>query len=300
MRQSGGKIGGVQGEGGIGEDDIARGTGIAMEDGFGDAGILGDIAAEEGLGRSAGEFEGFRGKRERGDGAVANFKGVGDTGGGDFVEAVFTVDDEAAREAKQVEGFGNERGGLGGEGACNLDIGAGGVGERAEVVKQGARFQLGADGLDVAGGPMEEGREEEGDAVGGERGGGVLEVDAERFEEVGTATEAGEGAVAVFGDAETCSGGNEGGDGGDVEGTGEITAGAAGVEERFGGDGRGVGGGTEGAGGTGQFVGSFAFQMERDEESGDLGFRRLAFENGLHGEPCFLFREMATELNQGT
>ena len=40
--------------------------------------------------------------------------------------------------------------------------------------------------------------------------------------------------------------------------------------------------------------------MERDEESGDLGFRRLAFENGLHGEPCFLFREMATELNQGT
>ncbi len=99
FRESGGEGSGVQRQGGVGEDDIALGAAIAVEDGFGDAGVLGDVAAEERLRRGAGEFEGF-GREGKGDDLpVADFEGLGCAGGGYFVEAVFTVDYEAALEA---------------------------------------------------------------------------------------------------------------------------------------------------------------------------------------------------------
>jgi len=58
------------------------------------------------------------------------------------------------------------------------------------------------------------------------------DVDAHRFEDVGAATTAGNGAVAVLGNGQAGPGYDQGGGSGDVEGVAAVTAGSAGVDHR--------------------------------------------------------------------
>ena len=81
-------------------------------------------------------------------------------------------------------------------------------------------------------------REAEADAGVAQAAGDALRAevdgDAERFEHVRGAAARRRGPVAVLGDAGAAAGGDEGGDGRDVDGAGPVTAGAARVDERFG------------------------------------------------------------------
>src|SRR5271154_5058825 len=117
--------------------------------------------------------------------------------------------------------------------ADDLRGGSGGVGERADEMKDGADAEGAADGHDGLHGRVERGCVEEGEAmfaeVGRAFGGRESYGNAERFEDVGGAALRGDAAVAVFGDGGSGGGGDEGSGGGDVEGAGEIGAGAAGV-----------------------------------------------------------------------
>jgi len=121
-------------------------------------------------------------------------------------------------------------------------------------------------------------------------------IDAKFLEDVGAAAQAGEGAIAVFGDADACSGDDESGHGGDIESAAAIASGAAGIEESLAGEGDvdGMGLGAHGSGEAEEFVAGFAFHAEGDEESGDLGGGGLAFEDSGHGECGVLGSEAFT------
>ena len=119
--------------------------------------------------------------------------------------------------------------------AHDLGAGAGGIGERADDVEDGAHAEGAADRHDGLHGRVQGGGVQEGEAVaaqgGGPGGGGERDGDAEGFEDIGRAAQRGDGAVAVLGDCCPGGGGDQGGGGGDVEGSGVVSTGAAGVNE---------------------------------------------------------------------
>ena len=176
----------------------------------------------------------------------------------------------------------------------DLRRGSGGVGEWADEVEDGADAEGSADGHDGLHGGMEGWRVEEGEAMFAERGctffGGERDWDSEGFEDVGRTGLAGDGAVAVFGDADfgvgvcACGCGDESGGGGDVEGAGGVGSGAAGVDEGEAlgvGEGDGSGGGAHGVDEAGDLVGGFAAGGEGGEEGGDVEVGGFAAEDGL-------------------
>ena len=62
---------------------------------------------------------------------------------------------------------------------------------------------------------------------------GILDVDAEGFEDIGRTGEGAGGAIAVFGYAGARSGGDDGGGGGNVEGAAGVATGAASIDHVF-------------------------------------------------------------------
>ncbi len=75
------------------------------------------------------------------------------------------MDDEGVADAEQAHGLGDDGDEVGGVDAHDLGAGAGGVGERAEHVEDGAHAEGAADGHDGLHGRVEGGRVEEGEAV---------------------------------------------------------------------------------------------------------------------------------------
>src|SRR5690348_18269297 len=85
---------------------------------------------------------------------------------------------------------------------------------------------------------MNGGSEEEADADffdgAADAFGGLIERDAEGFEDVGGAAAGTDGAIAVFGDADSRAGDDERGGGGNVERAGDVAASARSEERRVG------------------------------------------------------------------
>ena len=206
------------------------------------------------------------------------------------------MDDEGVAGAEQTHGLGDDRNEVRGVDAHDLRAGAGGIGERANQVEDGADAEGAAHRHDGLHGRVQGGGVQEGEAVGAQRrgtgSGGERDGDAEGFEDIGRTALRGDGAVAVLGDR--CSGGrgDQRGGGGDVEGAREIGPGAAGVDQEspFGlveGDGRG--GGTHGVDEAGDLGGGFTAQGERTEQGGEQHGARAAGAvcGGVAGEDLF-------------
>src|SRR6185437_2750004 len=121
--------------------------------------------------------------------------------------------------------------------ADQLRAGPGRVEQGAEKVEDGALAAIRAKfarGPDVLEGWMIAWRKEKREVALLKRargfGGWQVDVDAERFEDVGAAGLGGNGAVAVLGDRHARRGADDGHGGGNIEGVQPITAGAAHVE----------------------------------------------------------------------
>ena len=295
-----GLFGGYEAHGGIHDYGVARGSVLAMEDGFGDGFVVGHVASADAVEGLEGEAEVLRGEAEAFHCSVADGEDGGGGGDADFSHTVVRVDDETPIEAEFGGGSCDHFGGFVGPGSGYLHFGSGGVGEGAEEVESRAEFEFQADGLDVLDGSVEGRGEKETDAgaldAAGDdfgRGGGF---DAEGFEKVGRAGTAGDGAVAVFGDADSGSGDDESGGGGDVEAGCGVASGAAGVEDGAaeGGDGELDGGGAHGAGEAGEFADGLSLYVEGGEERGGENRGGLAGEEGSHGGFGLFFGEGMT------
>lgn len=282
-------IGDGERSGGVEEDDVAAGALGAGEDVAGDVDGVVEVAGLERIEGSGGEAEGSRVDGGPVNLAVAEFGNVGDGGGGDFVEPVVGMDDHGARGAEAEESGGHLVEGGWVVDAEELVASARGVGERAEEVEDGGKGEGLADVGGVPGGRvMLLGKAEaNGGAIeaAGLDGGRGVDVDAKDREEFGGASAAA-AFVAMLGDADATlarSGGDECGNGGDVEGLGSAAR-AAGVEEDAGrgaGDGRGVT--AHGAGGAGEFVDARAAGLDESKHGGDLRLWDLASQNRLEG-----------------
>src|SRR5690606_33715914 len=110
-----------------------------------------------------------------------------------------------------------------------------------------------------------------------------VQVDAGRFQQVGTAAFAGNSPVAVLGDGAAGGGDHKGAGGGDVEQVGAIAAGAAGVHQigRVDGDWRNQF--AHGGGSAGNLVDALALHAQADQEGADLGVRGLTGHDEVHG-----------------
>ena len=125
------------------------------------------------------------------------------------------------------------------------------------------------------------GREQEAEADLVERAAGDfgrrVEVDSEPLEHVGRAAARGHRPIAVLGDRQARSGGDEGDRGRQVDRAGSVAAGAAAVGERIIGPLERRVGGAQRAGGADQLVGGLALDLEGDQQRGD---RRLGQASG--------------------
>lgn len=123
--------------------------------------------------------------------------------------------------------------------AHHLDPRTGRVGKRAEHVEHGAHAQFPPYWPGVAHGRMHSRREQESDSRLVDRPGDLLgieaDVDSKRFEHVGRAATARDGAVAVLGDRQARSGRDQRSRRGDIEGRSSVAARAAGVDKPLGG-----------------------------------------------------------------
>ena len=156
-------------------------------------------------------------------------------GGGEFVDAVGSVDDEGALGAECQKRAADEKNAAGCEHSDDLDAGVRGIGERAAEVEDGAEAERAAQGAEGLHGRVIERRVEEDEAGFAQAFDGEfrreLDGNAEGFEDVGCAAAGGDGAIAVLGDLGAGGCGNQGRAGGDVEGERTAAAGADAVDE---------------------------------------------------------------------
>ncbi len=178
------------------------------------------------------------------------------------------------------------------EHADQLALNASGIGHRAQDVENGsaAQFLAGADGV-FHGAVMGRG-EHEADTDFLNAAGHLFrfhaQVDAQLFQQVGTAALGRDGPVAVLGHETAGRGHYERSGGRHVEQVGAITAGADDVYQRFGLD-RYLGGQlAHDLGGTGDFINGFAFQTQPHQKRADLGVRGLAVHDDTHHVLHFL------------
>jgi hypothetical protein len=213
---------GVRG-GGVEEDHISAWAGDAGENVACDTdGVLEVV----GLDRADGDGREAEGSWVDGgvdDVPVAEFGDVGGCGGGDFVEAVVAVDDHGATgtEAEECGGHFVEGGAV--VDAEELVSGVGGIGKWTEEIEDGGKGERFADGGGVSGGGMVVLGETKADGGAVEAtcldGGVGIDLDPEGGEEFGGAATAA-AFVAMLGNADepACGGGGDDrGDGGDVE-----------------------------------------------------------------------------------
>ena len=204
----------------------------------------------------------------------------------DFVEAVVSVDDEASLAAEVPEHGGEDRRQGGVVDADDLVARAGGVGQRAEQVEDGADADLAPRTDGELHRLVEHRRVEEADpglaqaALDHVRPG--LDVHAELLEHVRRAAVRADGAVAVLGDRRARAGGDERRRGRDVERVPRIAAGAAGVEHDLGAGLDAARLRAHDAGAAGDLLRRLALHAQRDDERRDLRRRRLAAHHLVH------------------
>ncbi len=114
------------------------------------------------------------------------------------------------------------------------------------------------------------------------------QVDASGFQQIGAATLAGHGAVAVLGHLATGRGDDEGRGGGDVEDVHAIATGAAGVDQPLGVDHHRCSQLAHDAGGTDDLVDGLALHAHAHEEGADLRVGALTGHDLAHHRLHFL------------
>ena len=177
-----GGVGDDHGGGGVEEGDVALGAGVALKDGLQGGGGFGrglDLQVGE---ASVVDSQIFWVEGPGMDVAVVQLADAGGAEGGDFVEAVFGVNDPGAGAADFAEDGGEAVGQFGGEYAEQLIFGAAGVGEGAEEVEDRGDGEGGAGGGDVLHGRVMSACEGEADVSAVEAaaqiGGCCLEIQA--------------------------------------------------------------------------------------------------------------------------
>lgn len=226
-----------QSGGGVGDDDIVGRAGFTLENAADNGGVVVSVATLQRFERRAVQAKIFGSDGKTANFAVAHFGDLCLAGERDFIEAAGAVENESAFDAEIGEGSGDEIDQVSGENAKDLGLCGGGIGERAEKIEDGAVGDQVARGRGMFGSGMSGGGEEEADAdfadgfAGVEKG--MIDIDAEGFENVGRTGEGSGGAIAVFGYAGARRGSDYGGGGGDVEGAAGVATGAAGVDHVF-------------------------------------------------------------------
>lgn len=275
--------------GGAGEEEhVALGAGVALEQGSRDGdGVVERVGLEVGHGGARDVVVGG-GEGPLAHGGAGDFGDVDGCGDGEFVEAVVTVQDPGALATEAGEGASDGHDKIALVDTHDLMLGAGGVGQRAQSVEDGGEAQSMAHGRDVLHGGVVVDGEAEADACFTQAAGLNLrrgvDVDAKALEHFGTAS-ACAAAIAVLGDAEaagSCCGGDDGGEGADVEGLGG-SAGAAGVDDVAGevcGDGDRGDRVAHDAGTGGEFVVGGCAGGEEGEGGGHVGGLEAACEHG--------------------
>src|SRR6185437_4077235 len=200
-----------------------------------DGGVVGCVAAGDGLQAGAGKAELLRRHFIAAHAALAHLGHASRRRYGDFIQAIIPVNHQGAMHAQHAERFRQFLHQIGGVNTHHLGGGGGRVGERAEQIEYSAQAQFAARGLHVFHGRVHGGGEQKRDAhllqAGGEAGRGERNVDAQRFHNVGGAALGSHAPVAVLGHAHAGAGHHQRGGGGNVEGTAGIAAGAAGVHQ---------------------------------------------------------------------
>src|SRR5690606_32491101 len=152
-----------------------------------------------------------------------------------FIHAVLAVDDQHVTGPQPLQDAHLDADQVGVEDAHELVGGIGGVGQRAQDVEDGPHPQFFAHGSDVLHGTVVGGGEHEADAdlfdAFGHLLGRQIDVHAQGLEHVGAAGRGRGAAVAMLGDLHASCCGNEHGGGGNVEGVGSVSTGAAHVEQ---------------------------------------------------------------------
>jgi hypothetical protein len=306
VNEIGGASGGDESGGSIGEDDVAMSAVFAIEeraaeDFVNDFSVVLGVAATNRFARRAAESEILGDDRVAANSAVAEFGDVGLAGDGNFVHAVRAVDDEGAADAefakRESERLGEFRGGD----ADELRGGPGGIRERTEEIENRADAEIAARVDGVFHGRVHGGSEKEADADffdgAADAFGGLMERDAEGFEDIGGAAAGTDGAIAVLGDADSRAGNDERRGGGNVERAGDIAARAAGVHQRFIGVSAAAGENRSGVAAHGrgeadEFVHRLAFDAQSDEQAGDLRVGGAAGKDLFHHGFGFDAREV--------
>ena len=217
------------------------------------------------------------------DGSALEFRDGRGAVDGEFVQAI-GMDDQDVFGAEQAQHLGKRPHPFGREDADHLTLGAGGVGEGAEQVEDGAKAEFPPyRASESHGGVVRHGEQETYAHLGNAAPhllGGDFELHARGLQHVRTAALAGHAAIAVLGDVGAGGGGHEGGGGGDVEALRPAAAaGAAGVDEvrdvhlHLGGN------GAHGGGRAGDLFGGLAPDGEGGEDAADLRRRRFARED---------------------
>ena len=192
-----GEVGGYKDGGGVEQYDIAAGAVFAGKDGLEDGSVGLGVASSQGIDRGAFEAGVFGSERTERDGSVADFGEMARAGDGDLIEtglgAVtifgYSVNDEGVASVEEGHGFGDDGDEMRGIDSHDLRRGSGGVGERADEMKDGADAESAADGHNDLHGRVQARGMEEGEPMLAKSccalGGREAYWDAERFEDVG-------------------------------------------------------------------------------------------------------------------
>jgi hypothetical protein len=142
---------------------------------------------------------------------------------------------EGAPGSERSERAADEQNAAGGEDSHHLRACVGGIRKRTDEIEDGAEAKRAAERSKGFHGRVIDRREEEDEACLAETFDGHLrrefDGNAESFENIGGAAARGDGAVAMFGDSGSGSGGNECGSAGNVEGLRPTAASADAVDE---------------------------------------------------------------------
>ncbi len=278
--------------GGVEQNNVATGAGLAAQDVVGDLGVGEAVAAAQGVERGSGQAEIGGLPVFLRHHAVFDLPDCRAAGEGDFVEAVGAVDQELAAGVEVGQCLGHLVADAFAGHSDELGLGAGRVAEGAHQVQCRADFEFAADRGGVAEGGVELRREKEPDSGFADRFahlfGREVDDDTQGFEHVGAAAQGACRAIAVFRHLDAGAGDDEGRDSRNVKSISLVAAGAACVQRRAeaGVDEEHLG--AHGAGEPGQNIGRGFVGRENGEEGGELDGGHFSGQNEAHGAFGFI------------
>ncbi len=277
-----------QSAGGVGEDGVARRTPFTSEDAVDSGGVVVGVAAAKAVGCGTVQPEIGRVQGAFAHTVLGGDPHAGGGGGGDLIEPVVAADHQGAGPAVG-ENLSQHRG----EGAVGTadegGPGAGGVGQRGQVVDGGGDAEGLADRDGVAQSVVEARGEGEADPdvvhAPGHGVGGEVQGQAQGFEDVGAAGLGGDRPAAVLDHGVAGGGHDDRGHRADVDRVGAVAPGADDVEHLGSVDRERDDAFHQRVEQPAQFGGGLALGAQGDEEAGQLGGLGGVVHDLPHG-PC--------------